>query len=132
MRTLVTILLVSLAAACATNNAGRPAEPVGTVARVWHSRTTSARAAEYYDYLMHEGIAKIEALPKNRGCDVLTRSHDGETEFIVISYWSSLEDIKSFAGDDITKTHNLPGDAEMLLELEPNVRHFEVRHSVRR
>src|SRR5437868_5409231 len=103
MRQLATILAISLAAACATNYASRSAEPPGTVARIWHRRTTTARAAEYYDYLMREGIARIEALPANRGCDVLTRQHEGETEFIVISYWSSMEDIKSFAGDDVEK-----------------------------
>src|SRR5438270_12084723 len=129
MRQLAMILAISLAAACATNHASRSAEPRGTVARMWHGLTTTARAAEYYTYLRREGIARIEAPPANRGCDVLTRQYGAETEFIVISYWSSLEDIKSFAGDDIEKTHNLPRDAEMLLELEPNVRHFEVRHS---
>ena len=133
MRRYLAIVAIALAAACATNHAAsRSAEPEGTVARIWHSRTTDARAAEYYDYLMREGIAKIEAIPTNRGCDVMTRSHGGETEFIVISYWRSLDDIHAFAGADISKTHNLPRDAEMLLELEPNVRHFEVRHSARR
>ncbi len=31
-----------------------------------------------------------------------------------------------FAGDDIEKTHFLPKDREYLLELEPQVKHFDV------
>ena len=36
-------------------------------------------------------------------------------EFIVISYWRSLDEIKAYAGADIEKTHNLPRDSEFLL-----------------
>ena len=36
-------------------------------------------------------------------------------EFIVISYWPSLDDIEAYAGADIEKTHNLPRDSEFLL-----------------
>jgi heme-degrading monooxygenase HmoA len=130
---ITSIATVIVLVACATQQAAarRAAEPAGTVARIWHGRTPDARAAAYYDYLMREGISKLEKIPHNQGVDVLTRSRDGVTEFTVISYWRSLDDIKAYAGNDIEKTHNLPRDAEMLLELEPNVRHFEVRYSVR-
>ena len=108
------------------------AEPPGAVARMWHGRVPDARAAEYEDYLRREGIAKLEAIPGNLGVDLLTRSRDGVTEFIVISYWQSLENIKAYAGADIEKTHHLPRDPEFLLELEPNVRHFTVKLSDRK
>ena len=123
-----------LAAACATNHAVvmRSAEPPGAVARMWHGRVPDARAAEYESYLRREGIARLEAIPGNLGADLLTRSRDGVTEFIVISYWRSLDDIKAYAGADVEKTHHLPRDPEFLLELEPNVRHFTVRLSDRR
>jgi len=102
------------------------------VARMWHGRTTDAKAAEYYDYLMSAGVSRFKSIPGNLGVDVMSRSRDGVTEFIVISYWRSLDDIKAYAGADIEKTHNLPRDPEYLLELEPNVRHFNVRWSERR
>jgi heme-degrading monooxygenase HmoA len=107
------------------------AEPVNAVARMWHGRVPDARAAEYETYLRREGIAKLEAIPHNLGVDLFTRSRDGVTEFIVISYWRSLDDIKAYAGADIEKTHNLPRDKEFLIELEPTVRHFTVKISDR-
>ena len=129
MRHTTIIAAALLIASCASM---RPAEPPGAVARMWHGRVPDARAAEYEDYLRRDGIAKIEAIPGNLGADLFTRSRDGVTEFIVISYWRSLDDIKAYAGADIEKTHNLPRDAEFLLELEPNVRHFTVRLSDRK
>jgi heme-degrading monooxygenase HmoA len=129
MRHATIIAAALLLASCATTHT---AEPPGAVARMWHGRVPDARAAEYEDYLRREGITRIEAIPGNLGADLFTRSRDGVTEFIVISYWRSLDDIKAYAGADIEKTHNLPRDPEFLLELEPNVRHFTVRLSDRK
>jgi heme-degrading monooxygenase HmoA len=123
------IATVVLLTACAT---GHHAESPGAVARMWHGRVLDARAAEYEDYLRRDGITKLEAIPGNLGVDLFTRSRDGVTEFIVISYWHSLDDIKAYAGADIEKTHNLPRDPEFLIEMEPNVRHFTVKMSNRK
>jgi heme-degrading monooxygenase HmoA len=105
--------------------------PRARVARMWHGRVPEAKAAEYYDYLNREGIERIEKIPGNLGADVMTSSHDGITEFLVISYWGSLDEIKAYAGADIQKVHNLPRDAEFLIEPETTVRHFAIRRSDR-
>jgi heme-degrading monooxygenase HmoA len=115
-------------AACASV---RNAEPPGAVARIWHGRVPDARAAEYETYLRSAGLTRIQQIPGNLGVDLLTRSRGDETEFIVMSYWRSLDDIKAYAGADIEKTHNLPRDPEFLIEMEPNVRHFTVKMSER-
>lgn len=97
-----------------------------SVARMWHGRTTDAKADEYYEYLMEAGIKKFETIPGNLGVQVFRASKDGITEFTVISYWKSFDVIRNYAGEDISKTRHLPRDKEFLLELEPTVRHFEV------
>jgi heme-degrading monooxygenase HmoA len=124
------LLILILVVGCATMR--QSAEPAGSVARIWHGRVPDARAEEYYAYLKSAGITKLEKIPGNLGADVLTRSRDGVTEFIVISYWRSLDDIKAYAGADIEKTHNLPRDPEFLIDMEPNVRHFTIRLSDRK
>ncbi len=96
------------------------------IARIWHGRTLTSKANEYYDYLKEAGIKKIEAIPGNLGVQVFRRTTGNITEFTVISYWDSLDAIRKFAGNDIEKTRFLPRDKEYLLELEPNVKHFEV------
>jgi heme-degrading monooxygenase HmoA len=101
------------------------------IGRMWHGRVPESKAAEYYEYLNRDGIDKIEKIPHNLGADVMTSTHDGITEFVVISYWHSLDDIKAYAGADIEKVHNLPRDAEFLIEPETKVRHFVVRRSDR-
>jgi len=90
-----------------------------------------AEATEYYDYLNCEGIERIEKIPGNLGADVMTSRHDGVTEFLVISYWGSLDEIKAYAGSDIQKVHNLPRAAEFLIDPETTLRHFAIRRSDR-
>jgi heme-degrading monooxygenase HmoA len=122
------LLILVFVVACATMR--QSAEPAGSVARIWHGGVPDARA-EYYAYLKSAGIAKLEQIPGNLGADVLTRSRNGVTDFIVISYWRSLDDIKAYAGADVERTHNLPRDPEFLIDMEPNVRPFTVRYSDR-
>lgn len=97
------------------------------IARVWHGRLPDAKADEYEKYLYEEGVKKIEAIQGNLGAQMLRRSQDGITEFTVISYWATKDDIKRYAGEDIEKTHNLPKDSEYLLELEPQVKNFDLK-----
>ena len=102
------------------------------VARMWHGRTLTSKADEYYTYLKEAGIDKIEAIQGNLGAQVLRRTDGNTTEFTVISYWESRDAIKRFAGDDIEKTHFLPKDPQYLLELEPKVKHFDVLYEGRK
>lgn len=102
------------------------------IARIWHGRTLTSKADEYYAYLKEAGINKIEAIEGNLGAQVLRRTEERTTEFTVISYWESREAIKKFAGDDIEKTHFLAKDPQYLLELEPRVKHFEVLYDGRK
>lgn len=130
---IVVLLVPSLASVACAQGTASPVAPEASeakakvaIARVWHGRTPAAKADEYYAYLNEAGIRKIQAIADNLGVQVFRRTTADVTEFTVISYWASRDAIKQFAGADIEKTHNLPRDAEYLLELEPTVKHHEV------
>jgi heme-degrading monooxygenase HmoA len=125
-------ILLILAAAALSLAAAPPAlPPAMMVARIWHGKVPEARTAEYWAYLNDTGISRFGTIPGNLGADVMTSTHDGITEFLVISYWTSLDDIKGYAGADIEKVHDLPRDKEFLIDMETKVRHFMVRRSER-
>lgn len=108
--------------------AGAAAKPA--VARVWHGKTTRAKADEYERYLAG-AIKKFPTIKGNLGYQLmrLDGGPDGEqyTEFQVISYWDSPESIKAYAGQDIRRTRDLPRDGEFLVDREPFVRNYELR-----
>ena len=96
------------------------------VARIWRGRTREALAEEYAEYLYEEGVKKLRATKGNLGVQVFRRVEGGVAHFTTISYWSSRDEIRAYAGDDIEKTHHLPKDKDYLLELPPHVEHHDV------
>ena len=96
------------------------------IARVWHGRTPLAKADDYRQYLFEAGVKKIAAIPGNRGAQLMMRKTAEEAEFMVISYWDSVEAIKGYAGAGYEHVHDLPRDGEFLIDKETLVRHFEL------
>ncbi len=104
------------------------ASPV-MIARSWHGKTPRAKADEYEKYLVGQ-IAKVTTLKGNLGYEVHRLDNPpagGDVvEFEVTSFWSSLESIKAFAGNDISRTHDAPRDDEFLIDKEAYVRNYRI------
>jgi hypothetical protein len=90
-----------------------------TIARIWRGRTPAARADEYARYLYEHGIKPLEE--KALGVQLLREDRAGESEFVTISYWESVEAMARFAGADPRRIHHLERDAEFLIELPSGV-----------
>jgi heme-degrading monooxygenase HmoA len=101
------------------------------IARIWRGRTLAARADEYTKYLDATGVKQILATPGNLGVTVMRRTEKGETEFLVMSLWESIEAVQRFAGKDYRKAVIMPRDREFLLKVEPNVDHYEIARDER-
>ena len=96
------------------------------VARIWHGRTPAAKADEYKQYLFDVGVKKIASLPGNRGVQMMVNKTAEQGEFMIVSYWDSIDAIKGYAGENYTHVHDLPRDKEFLIDMETLVRHFEL------
>lgn len=75
---------------------------------------------------MKDGVEDYSSTPGNRGVQVLRRTRGGQAEFLLISFWESIDAIKRFAGPDIEKAVYYPEDKQFLVELEPTVKHYDV------
>lgn len=89
-------------------------EGAAGVARVWHGWTTPENAAAYDELVTREVLPSMEDLQGCLGAQMMRRDGDQEVEFLVITEWASLEDVKAFAGEDYEKT-TIPYDAAHLL-----------------
>lgn len=96
------------------------------IARIWRGRTPASEADAYVAYLLETGIGQYGATPGNRGVRVLRRIEGGIAEFVVVSFWESMDAIRGFAGEDPETAVYYPEDDRYLLEREPEVAHFEV------
>ena len=96
------------------------------IARLWHGVVPAAKGDAYAAYLRRTGVTECRATPGNRGVDVLRRTAGGATHFLFVSFWDSMDAIRTFAGDDVERARYYPEDREYLVELEPTVTHYEV------
>jgi heme-degrading monooxygenase HmoA len=98
------------------------------IARIWRGRTRPERADEYEAYNYEAGVRPL--MEKALGVQTFREDRDGESEFITISYWESVEAMSVFAGSDPTHIHHLDRDPEFLIELPKDVQivRLLVRH----
>jgi heme-degrading monooxygenase HmoA len=96
------------------------------IARIWHGMTARTKADEYADFLNARAIPDYRGTQGNLAVHVLRRDEDARTHFITLTFWESLETIKGFAGDPVDRAKYYPEDKGFLLELEPDVQHWEV------
>ena len=96
------------------------------IARIWRGWTRAQDADDYVPYVQDTGIQAFRATPGNRGAFILRRAEGDRTEFVVVSLWGSLDNVKGFAGEDVEQAVFYPEDDRFLVERETTVTHFEV------
>lgn len=94
------------------------------IARHWRGWT---KPADAYLRLLHQTV-----LPGLRSINgyvdgyVLRREAGGETEFVVINFFESLDAVKAFAGPDYQTAVFEPEAKRLLSRFEPSALHYEV------
>jgi heme-degrading monooxygenase HmoA len=96
------------------------------IARFWRGITSKSKADEYFEYLKKTGLKDYGSTEGNRGVYVFRRLEDDHAVFLLVSLWESYDAIKKFAGPDFEKAVYYPEDKKFLLEMEPNVVHYEI------
>ena len=95
------------------------------IARRWHGRVAADKADDYLRLMEEVGMPDYRSTPGNRGAWCLHR-HEGDIVHVeMFTLWDDLDAIRRFAGDELTKAKYYDFDADYLLEMEPEVLHFE-------
>lgn len=96
------------------------------IARIWHGAVEANRSDEYLKYLERTGLPDTQNTAGNQGTYILRRVEGDQAHFLFVSLWESMDSIRKFAGSDVDRARYYPEDKEFLVELEPNVTHYEV------
>jgi heme-degrading monooxygenase HmoA len=94
------------------------------VVRTWRGWTRAEDADRYVAYLRGTGLKEYRATPGNRGAWVLRRVDGDRCEFVTVSVWDSLDDVRRFAGEDVDAAVFYPEDDAFLVERELTVGHW--------
>jgi heme-degrading monooxygenase HmoA len=99
------------------------------ICRVWHGWTTGENADAYERLLKHEiftGIAD-RRIDGYRGIQLLRRAHNGEVEFVTMMWFTSIDAVRAFAGDDYTRAVVPPKAQALLARYDQRSAHYDVR-----
>ena len=99
-------------------------DKIARIARIWRGRTVPEKADAYAEYLLEVGVRPLAK--KALGAQMFREDRAGESEFVTISYWESVEAMSRFAGPDPRRIHHLERDAEFLIELPETVQVLEI------
>ncbi len=96
-------------------------------ARMWRGWVATVDRAAYVSHVEQTGMAHYRRTPGNQGAHLLTREPGGgRTAMVTLGFWDSLDVVRGFAGDDVSRAVFYPEDDRYLVERETTVTHFEV------
>lgn len=96
------------------------------IARRWHGRVPAVKAEEYLRLMEQVGLPDYRSTDGNRGAWCL-HHRDGDVVHVeMFTFWDDEAAIRRFAGDELLKAKYYDFDPDFLLELEPEVTHFDV------
>jgi heme-degrading monooxygenase HmoA len=96
------------------------------IGRHWRGFAPHETAQAYLEHLRESTLPSLRDIVGHRGATVLKRRVDGEVEFVVLTFWDSLDAVRAFAGDDYEAAVVPPEARELLAEFDDRVVHYEV------
>jgi heme-degrading monooxygenase HmoA len=103
------------------------------ICRIWHGWTTPQNADSYERLLKDEIFAGIasRSIDGYRGIQLLRRELGAETEFVTMMWFTSLDAVRMFAGEDYTRAV-VPAKAQSLLaRYDARSAHYDVKEDQR-
>jgi heme-degrading monooxygenase HmoA len=96
------------------------------IARRWHGRVPADKAAEYLELMEAVGLSDYRSTQGNQGAWCLHRQDAEIVHVEMFTLWEDEAAIRRFAGDDMARAKYYDFDPGFLLEMEPEVTHFDV------
>jgi heme-degrading monooxygenase HmoA len=96
------------------------------IVRHWRGVASTATANAYARHATETVFPSLAKLAGHRGAWLLRRDADGQTEFVALTLWDTLDSIRAFAGDDISTAIVEPEGQAALRTYDNFATHYEV------
>jgi antibiotic biosynthesis monooxygenase (ABM) superfamily enzyme len=95
------------------------------ITRMWRGWTAHEDAEAYERFLLTTLFPAMQSIPGFRGADVLRREDGGETVFVTLTRFDTLEAIRAFAGEQYETPVLEPEARALLSRYDERAQHFE-------
>jgi len=99
------------------------------IARHWRGWTKLEDADAYENLLAGRVLPALRNIQGYLGGYILRSNGTGETEFVVINLFDSLEAVRRFAGPNYETPVFEPEAKRLLSRFEPKATHYDVRYN---
>ena len=99
------------------------------ISRIWHGWTTPVNA-DIYETLLKEEIfvgIKNRKIEGYKGIQLFRRNIGTEVEFITIMWFDSIDNVRTFAGEDYETAVVPPKARAVLSRFDERSQHYEVK-----
>jgi heme-degrading monooxygenase HmoA len=96
------------------------------IVRVWRGWAPLTKPEDYPAHFSRAVLPELRATEGFLGAMLMRQVDKDGIEFVVMTKWASLEDIKSFAGESLDRAVVEPGAVAALDRFDEIVQHYEV------
>ena len=96
------------------------------ISRQWRGLAHQNRAQDYVEHLRAVTFPALRKIPGFVDASILSRPSGAGVEFLIVTRWDSMDAIAKFAGTDPEAAVISASAADMFIEYDRRVTHFEV------
>jgi heme-degrading monooxygenase HmoA len=96
------------------------------IARMWRGSAKRERADDYVKHLQQSVVPELRQIDGFRGVYLLRQTSPGDVEFVVLTLWESMDDIRKFAGENPEVAVVDPAARGLFREYDAKVKLFEI------
>ena len=96
------------------------------ISRQWRGLARPSEAQNYVAHLRAETFPELRELSGFISASILSRPIGDGIEFLVVTQWRALDDIARFSGTDLEAAVVPAQVAQMMIDYDRRVKHYEV------
>jgi antibiotic biosynthesis monooxygenase (ABM) superfamily enzyme len=96
------------------------------ISRQWRGLARPNQAQNYMEHLRTDTFPALREFPGFVSASILSRPLGDGIEFLVVTQWRALDDIAHFSGADLEAAVVPPEVAQMMIDYDRRVKHYEV------
>lgn len=95
------------------------------IVRSWRARALKNKAEIYAQHAVGHVFPRLKSIPGHKGALLLTRDHAKDVELQVLTFWETMEAIRSFAGPSPEVAVVEPEAQAVLIDYDRTVAHYQ-------
>src|SRR4029078_9120128 len=100
------------------------------ISRQWSALCHKEKANEYILHLLSETFQTLKNMKGFLKASILTREENDGVNFLIVTVWNSIDDIRTFSGEDVEKAVVPENIQQMMIRYDSKARHYKVIEEV--